>query len=383
MNRARRSTGRTLVLLAVAVAAVAVIVGSVILYPANFPGLMPPPPITLQGRDTQDIYRLVFTIAAIIFLLVEGLIVFAVLRYRRRDDDHELPAQTHGNLIAESIWTIVPAVIVISLFVLSMSVQNTVEARVPQPDVTVDVVGFQWQWTVGYGCPDSYAAATTVKPSADCEFALTGVGKDGPDIHVPTGQTVRFRLHAADVIHAFYVPRFLYKKDVVPGRVNVFDVVVEEPGTFSGQCAELCGLSHAQMFLTLTAEDRGAYETWYGGQVEAAKATPTAAPQPSSSGGPAEGATLQVSASNATAFDQTTLTAPAGQALTIQFDNKDPNAPHNVSIKAANPDGGDWIGLPLAQPSTKETYQAPALVAGTYTYYCSVHANMTGTLTVQ
>jgi cytochrome c oxidase subunit 2 len=371
---------RNIALAVAALIAVAAIVALIVFYPSDWPGFAPPTPITVTGQDTQGIYRIVFTIAAIIFLLVEGLILFAVLRYRRTDE--ELPVQTHGNMIAEAAWTIVPAIIVISLFFLSINVQNKVEAKSPNPDVTIDVVGFQWQWTIGYGCPASYATETTVQPATDCEFSLTGLGSEGPDIHVPLGQTVHFRLHAADVIHAFYVPKFLYKKDVIPGRVNNFDVIVEQPGTYSGQCAELCGLSHAQMFFTLTAEDRGAYDAWYAKQVETANASPT--PGPSGSGGPPPaGSVVQVSASNATAFDQATLTAPAGTPLTIHFANKDPNVAHNFSIKGANPDGSDFIGLPLAQPGETLDYAAPALKAGTYTYYCSVHANMTGTLTVQ
>jgi len=371
---------RNLALVVAAVITVAAIVGLIVFYPADWPGFAPPTPITVTGQDTEGIYRVVFTIAAIIFLLVEGLILFAVLRYRRTDE--ELPVQTHGNMIAEAAWTIVPAIIVISLFFLSINVQNKVEARSPDPDVTIDVVGFQWQWTIGYGCPASYATETTVQPAADCEFSLTGLGSVGPDIHLPVGQTVHFRLHAADVIHAFYVPAFLYKKDVIPGRVNSFDVIVEQPGTYSGQCAELCGLSHAQMFFTLTAEDAGAYDAWYAQQVETANASPT--PGPSGSGGPPlAGSVVDVSASNATAFDQATLTTPAGTPITFRFANKDPNVAHNFSIKGANADGSDFIGLPLANPGETVDYVSPALAAGTYPYYCSVHANMTGTLTVQ
>jgi cytochrome c oxidase subunit 2 len=372
---------RNIALALVALVALAAIVGLIVFYPADWPGFAPPSAVTVQGQDTEGIYRFVFTIAAIIFLLVEGAILYAVLRYRRTDD--ELPVQTHGNLIAEAAWTIIPAIIVISLFFLSIGVQNKVEAKSPNPDVTIDVVGFQWQWTVGYGCPASYATETTVQPADDCDFAITGLGSEGPDMHVPLGQTVHFRLHAADVIHSFYVAEFLYKKDVVPGRVNSFDVIVEQPGTYSGQCAELCGLSHAEMFFSLTAEDRGAYDTWYAGQVEAANASPTPGPSGGPSGPPPEGSVVEISASNATAFDQATLSAPPGTPLTIHFANKDPNVAHNFAIKSANPDGSDFIGLPLANPGQTVDYVSPPLAAGTFTFYCSVHANMTGTLTVQ
>ena len=337
------------------------------------PGLFPPAAVTQQGHQTEGLYAFVFTIAALIFLLVEGLIIWAVLRYRRRDD--ELPAQTHGNLVAEAAWTVVPAAIVIVLFILSMQAQGKVEAKVAEPDVVVDVLGFQWQWTMGYGCPDSYAQALNVEPGKDCDFALTGAGAVGPDLHVPVGQTVRFRLHAADVIHAFYVPRFLYKKDVVPGRVNSFEVIVEQPGTYAGQCAELCGLSHAEMRFSLTAEERGAYDAWYARQVEGARATPV----PTQAGS----ATVNISATTAAGFDQTAVSAPADTPIAVVFENKDGTVQHNVTVLKAGPEGADLIGQPFADPGTTVTYQVPALAAGSYTYICTIHPNMTGTLTVQ
>ncbi len=340
---------------------------------ADSAGIFPPSPVTEQGVLTQDLYRFVFAIATAIFLLVEGLIVWAVLRYRRRDD--RLPVQTHGNLIAEAAWTVIPALIVIVLFVMSMQAQGKIEAKSAAPDVVVDVVGFQWQWTIGYGCPDSYDSATNVQPGQDCDFALTGAGKQGPDLHVPTGQTIRFRLHSADVIHAFYVPRFLYKKDVIPGRVNSFDVVVEQPGTYAGQCAELCGIGHAGMFLSLTAEDRGAYDAWYAAQVEGAKQTPA----PTQAGA----FTINLSATTAAGFDQTAVSAPADTPLAIVFQNKDQTVQHNVTVLNAGPDGGSAAGQPNAQPGQTVTYAVPPLKAGTYTYICSIHPNMTGTLTVQ
>jgi cytochrome c oxidase subunit 2 len=366
--RATKRTSRSLPVIAGMLLAAFVLAGCA----TGYPGFLPPASITQQGHQTEGLYRLVFTIAALIFVLVEGLIIWAVLRYRRRDD--ALPKQTHGNRIAEAIWTIVPATIVVSLFVLSLQGQNTIEAKSAKPDVIIDVVGFQWQWTIGYGCPDAYADTPTVQPTKDCAFAITGAGTKGPDIHVPIGQTVRFRLHAADVIHSFYIARFLYKKDVVPGRVNSFDVVVEQPGTYAGQCDELCGLGHKDMLFSLTAEDRATWDTWYTAQQGAAQATPA----PTQAGA----VTLNVSASSAAGFDQTSLSAPAGTPLAIVFQNKDLTVQHTFSIQKAAADGSDLVGLPLAAPGTTVTYQVPALKAGTYTFYCSVHPNMTGTLTV-
>jgi cytochrome c oxidase subunit 2 len=340
---------------------------------ADYPGFFPRAAVTQQGHETEGLYRFVFTIAALIFVLVEGLIVWSVLRYRRRDD--ALPKQTHGNRIAEATWTIVPAFIVVVLFFLSLQAQDKVQAKVAQPDVVVDVVGFQWQWTMGYGCPDSYADTPVVQPAKDCDFALTGAGNVGPDLHVPIAQTIRFRLHAADVIHSFYVPRFLYKLDVVPGRVNSFDVLVEQAGTYAGQCAELCGIGHKDMTFTLTAQDRAGYDSWYAAQKAGAQATPA----PTQAGA----ISLNISATSAAGFDQTTLSAPADTPIALVFQNKDSSVQHNVTILAAGPNGENAAGQPNAAPGTSVTYQIAPLKAGTYNYLCTIHpTTMTGVLTV-
>ena len=369
MNRATRRLRRSLPVIA------AVLIGALVAAgcSADYPGFFPRAAVTQQGHETEGLYRIVFTIAALIFILVEGLIVWAVLRYRRRDD--ALPVQTHGNRIAEAAWTIVPAAIVVVLFFLSLQAQNKVMAKVAEPDVVVDVVGFQWQWTMGYGCPDSYAETPVVQPAKDCDFALTGAGSVGPDLHVPIGQTVRFRLHAADVIHSFYIPRFLYKLDVVPGRVNSFDVLVEQPGTYAGQCAELCGLGHKDMTFTLTAQDRTNYDAWYAAQKEGAQATP----EPTQAGS----VTLNISATSAAGFDQTSLSAPADTPIALLFQNKDTSVQHNVTVLAAGPGGENQGGTPNAQPGATVTYQIGPLKAGTYNYLCTIHpTTMTGTLTV-
>lgn len=331
---------------------------------SSVPGFVPGHIVTEQGQAAAGLYLLVFLIAVAVFILVEGLVIIIAVRFRRKRLDTTLPAQTHGNNLLEIVWTIIPALVVAALFVVSTNVLiNKVEAHEANPAVTVDVTAFQWQWTFEY---------------RDLGLSYTGAGKDGPEMVLPVGETAHIRLHAQDVIHSFYVPQFYYKKDVVPGRTNEFDLLIKEPGTYGGQCAEFCGLSHADMYFNVRAVDPADFAAW----VSAEQARANATPEPRPSGGP-EGATLQLKAINATqGFDPSTLTAPAGQPLTIEFDNPDV-APHNIAIKAANPDGSDWIGLPIAQAGQTATYQAPALKAGTYTFVCSVHPTMVGTLTVR
>ncbi len=328
------------------------------------PGLLPGHVVTQEGRAAVDLYMPIFIIAVIVFVLVEGLLLVIALRFRRRKGDDVLPAQTHGNNLLEVVWTAIPALIVTILFVVSTSVLMDVEATSDEPGVTVDVTGFQWQWTFDY-------------PTQQLSF--TGAGNQGPEMVVPVGEPILIRLEALDVIHSFYVPQFFRKLDVVPGRTNQFEVTIEEEGTFGGQCAEFCGLAHDAMYFTVRAVDRDTFDQWVAD--EQAKAAETPPPVPS--GGPA-GSVLQVASIGVNeGYEPADLTGLADTPLTIQLDNPDVAAPHNVAIRAANPDGSDWIGLPIAGPGQKAVYTTPPIPAGTYTFYCSVHANMTGTLTLQ
>ena len=166
------------------------------------------------GRQDPDLYDIVFLIAAAIFFLVEGLIVWTVVRYRRRPEDVELPPQTHGNAIAEIVWTVVPTIIVAFMFVLSWQTLNEVDAPVAQPDIKIRAVAGQFQWQFDY-MPSDYDP----KPASRPPRSISSTCRSAPDggLTVPTGRTVQLYLTSPDVIHAFYVPQFLFKRDVVPG----------------------------------------------------------------------------------------------------------------------------------------------------------------------
>lgn len=362
----------SLLAIALALAGCATESGSSIVGDGQPPGFLPGEIVTQQGQLAAGLYLPIFIIAVTVFVLIEGLLLFLAFRFRRRPADGDLPAQTHGNNLLEVGWTLIPAIIVAGLFVASMSVLFRVDARSDSPAVTVDVIGFQWQWTFEY--PD-YTNASGEPVS------LTGAGVVGPEMVLPVGETVRFRLHAQDVIHSFYVPQFFRKLDVIPGRVNQFDQVILQPGVYGGQCAEFCGLAHADMYFTVRAVERAEFDDWIAQAQEEANATPP--PQPSGGVAPGEGATLAVTSISITeGFDPEILEAPADTPITFELNNVDPAAPHNVAIRGGEPDGSDWIGMPLADPSSSATYQAPPQPAGTYEFYCSVHPNMVGTLNV-
>jgi cytochrome c oxidase subunit 2 len=320
-------------------------------------------PATDRSHSVRTLYDVVFYIAVAIFLLVEGMIAWTVLRYRRKPGEDELPPQTHGNNLVEVIWTAVPTAIVLFLFVLSWQTLNTVEAT-SQSTVHVRVIAAQFQFQFDYLDEQGNTQFTQFVPS----------GQDGGMV-IPAGEPVHVSMLSNDVIHAFYVPQFLFKRDVVPGKENVFDFTVDEPGTYRGQCAELCGTGHGVMRFEVRAVERGEFDAWLQAQIDKANATPAPAPS-----GDAAGEVVQLSALNVQ-WEHSELTAPADTPFTIHFNNKDQGVPHDVVIKDSS--GAEKFRGGLVTGPKEVDYQVPALAAGSYPFVCSVHANMTGTLTVQ
>jgi cytochrome c oxidase subunit 2 len=340
-------------------------------------GLFPPEAITDRGERIRELYGIVFAIAAVIFFVVEGLIIWTVVRYRRRPGDDVLPAQTHGNAIAEVVWTVVPTLIVAYMFIVSWQTLNVVEAVSPQPQVKIRAVASQFLWTFDYLPADFDPAAADPKKPVYTE--TTPEGPDGGMV-VPAGRTIQLYLFSPDVIHAFYVPQFLFKRDVVPGRLNTFEFTINEEdagGTFHGQCAELCGVSHNAMHFDVHALPGAEFDAWLEGKIAEANASPPPAP----SGQPG-GPTLAITALNV-AFDTAALTAPADTPFRIDFDNQDASIQHNVAIHEGSPTGPEvWKGEVFPGPA-KKTYDVPPLKAGAYGFICSVHPTMAGTLTVE
>ena len=345
----------------------------IVLWSQHGDALYPPPAVTSQGHEIRELYNIVFAIAVAIFIIVEGLIVWSILRYRRRPSDVDLPPQTHGNNLVEALWTLIPTVIVLYLFAISWSTLNSVDStsfsRGEQPDVQIRAVAGQFQWQFEYLDAQGNHVATESEPLAE----------KGGGMAVPVGKKVYVKLFSGDVIHAWYVPRFLFKRDVVPGQDNHFEFTVDaaEAGqTFHGQCAELCGTNHNAMHFDVLAMTTADFDAWLAKLVEKANATPPPAP----SGAPV----LQLEAKNIT-FDKKALEVAADQPFVIDFKNDDPSAiTHDVEIRQA--DGTTILQKQEAIPGGQaQNYQYTPLPAGTYTFICSIHpvANMTGTLTVK
>jgi cytochrome c oxidase subunit II len=324
--------------------------------------LLPPEPKTETAKDVFGLYVAVLVMGGIVFLGVEGFIVYAVVRYRRKPGDDQLPPQVHGNTMVEIIWTAIPTVIVLILFVISTITLNAVEARSAKPGVTVEATGFQWQWRFRYLDGDN-------NPKNDA--VVNGTAANPPVMALPIGEPIRVILPSLDVIHSFFVPQFLIKRDVVPvgenGTPNELEFTISEEGTYSGQCAEFCGLQHANMTFAIQAMTRAKYDQWLKVAQSGATPAPSAAPN----------ATVISLSATGTKFSTDRIQVPAGQPFVIRFEITD-GQNHNVAILK----GGQilFAGEIFQGPGVRE-YQAPALPAGEYQFICQVHPQqMTGTI---
>ncbi len=234
-----------------------------------------PQAATTQGQSTFNLYQIFFWAGAVVAAIVWILTTFAVLRYRRRGDARSdaLPSQVRDNGKLELLWTGLPFLIVGVLFVFTVLTLNTVDAMPPNPDVTVDVVAFRWSWQFTY---------------AGQGVVVDGDATHVPELVVPAGQTVHIVLTSADVAHAFWVPAFLFKRDAIPGITNQFDFNVKQPGTWTGQCAEYCGLYHDQMTFVVRAMPAQQFEAWLAARRAAGSPGPSGA-VPAPPGSPAPG----------------------------------------------------------------------------------------------
>lgn len=206
------------------------------------------------ARDIDHLITPVFIIAAIVFVLVQGLILYTTIKFRHRDDAPE-PVQIHGNTRLELTWTLIPAFILLAISVPTIATIFKL-ARKPKDAVNVTVIGHQFWW----------------------EFRYTDYGiVTANELHMPTGRPVEFTLKGDDndVIHSFWVPPLGGKTDVIPGRTNHMHYTADNPGTYLGQCTEYCGLSHANMRVRAIAQPPDEFDTWVSLQKLAA-ATPTA-----------------------------------------------------------------------------------------------------------
>ncbi len=208
-----------------------------------------PATATTQASVLASNWVLFSVAGLVVALIVWGLILFALLRWRRRGTSEALPPQFRTNNPLEIAWTVIPLLIVCALFVHTFRAEADVEALAPHPDVTVAVNAYRWGWTF------AYQGGPVVNGTADAP----------PQMVLPLGETTRIELTASDVNHAFWVPDFLFKRDAIPGHPNTFDLRPDKLGTYVGHCAEFCGLQHALMSFSVRVVPPAEYARWKGG----------------------------------------------------------------------------------------------------------------------
>jgi cytochrome c oxidase subunit II len=327
-------------------------------------------PVSEQAHGVKTLYEITFAFAAVIFVIVGGLIVGFAIRYRRKKGDDELPPQIHGNSTIEIVWTAIPTLIVLILFVLSAIELGRLDTAPASPEtMTVDVTGFQWQWRFAY--PDyktSHGNALFVE-------GTSGQTANLPTLHLPVDVPVHFNLVSQDVIHDFFVPNFLFKRDVVPGHPNSFTMTPSEIGHWPGKCAELCGLYHSRMLFNVVIETPAQFQTW-------ATAATAAQDKKENQCRTAQNGALTIAAKGIK-FDTDCMQTTANQPFKIDFDNQDAGTPHNVAIFTNSSLAQNLFRGTIVTGVTKVTYSVNPLAAGTYYFHCDVHPGMNGTFKVQ
>ena len=222
----------------------------------DLPGFGAPDPKAEQGEGIFSLWQGFFLTAMAVGALVWGLLIFVILRYRRRDDT--IPGQNPYNVPVEIAYTVVPILLVAVLFGVSVATEDGATHVDPDPVARIDVIGFQWSWQFAY---------------TDEDVTITGEPGRGPEMVVPVGEPVVLRLISADVNHSFWVPDFLSKRDLIPGVDNEITVTPTETGSYVGRCAEYCGLDHWRMNYTVRVVTPDQYEDWLDEQRDAGAET--------------------------------------------------------------------------------------------------------------
>jgi cytochrome c oxidase subunit II len=221
-----------------------------------------PNPITVQGDRMLNIWQGSFIAALAVGALVLGMILYAVVAFRKKTD--EMPRQVRYNLPVEILYTVLPCVIIAGLFYYTARDEIQINKVSKNPDVTVDVIGFRWNWQFIY---------SDTGKNGQAPIEVTGRPGEPAVLVLPTDRTIKFVETSPDVIHSFWVPAFLFKRDVIPGRINQFQVTINKTGTFIGRCAELCGVDHDRMNFYLKVVTPAQYDSFLAAREAAASAS--------------------------------------------------------------------------------------------------------------
>ncbi len=203
-------------------------------------------PASSIAEHEAKLYNAILIMALVVFVLVEIGLIWILIRDRNPKGDNKPPKQIYGNSKLEITWTVIPVLLTVVLFAMTVQTMQSVAAPAASAnDINLHVIGHRWWW----------------------EFDYTDLGiKTANEIHIPVGATVQITLDSIDVIHSFWVPQLSGKTDAIPGQTNHMWLTADQTGVFIGQCAEFCGLEHAMMRIQVVVDSQDGFNAWVANQ---------------------------------------------------------------------------------------------------------------------
>ncbi len=322
-----------------------------------------PEPGSDKGEEIYTAFHILVYLAIPVFAGVVAALAYSVLSFRGRTGDG-VPLLGRG--VVPAAWLAVTSALALTVVVFPGLVGT---ARVmggrPQDPLVVEVVGIRWTWLVNYA-----------------DLGL----RDQRELVLPVDREVEIRVTANDVVHSFWVPRFMLKIDAIPGTVNTVWFRATEEGSYEGdpllrlQCAELCGTGHGRMAIPVRVVSPAEFDAWAAEQAKRQTATPSPPAQAGRDAGQAQALTL-VARNNA--FDRKSLAASPERPIALVLENRDGGVPHNVSVYRDKDFRQPVFSGELFSGPGSNTYELGVLEHGTYYFRCDVHPDMKGTLTVR
>jgi cytochrome c oxidase subunit II len=308
--------------------------------------------ISPTSKDVHQLYVVIMALALPVFIVVEALLIWCIVRYRKRKSDDSQPAQTVGGNRSLVVFFTIPAVIVAILFPFGEQTLMKLQQQTP-PQVHIKVEGFQWEWTFLYLTEGIFVSGQTASEDTPQTPAI---------MELPVGSPVEIELTSRDVIHSFFVPDLLFKRDAIPGRTTTFQFTPTVLGTFRSQCAEFCGLFHSKMTFELHVVSAVDYQAWILQQRKEAKSV-TCDPN---------GTDLSLVAHNIS-WNQYCLAVPANTPFTVSIENQDLGIEHNFSIYDSFFEEKTYFKAPKITGVSSETVNVEGLPPGHYYFQCDVH----------
>jgi cytochrome c oxidase subunit 2 len=214
-------------------------------------------PQSLEAESIDRLWTLILALGTVVFVVVGGALLYTIIRFRKRSGNEQEPKQIHGNTRLEIAWSIIPVVILAVIAVPTLTTLFDLRSPAEGDVLRVDVIGHQWWWEFQY--PDIIDEDGRPLTTAN-------------EMHIPAGVTSELTMTSADVIHSFWVPSLAGKRDVVPGRETVMKITPDPDiagQMIPGQCAEYCGLAHADMRFRVFVDSEADFDAWSAEQLEA------------------------------------------------------------------------------------------------------------------